>query len=101
MRRALTALTASTLGMGVVLAATSAKAFVPVVLAAIIAGSVLGGAALGTAANNAANNDVVAGARSPAVVAPGPGVTVGSTSCYFTHAWVGHVWQRVQVCNNY
>lgn len=101
MRKALTTSIASTVGVGVLLAATSAKAFVPVVLAAIIAGSVLGGAAIGTAVNNAANNDVVVGARSPAVVAPGPGVTVGSTNCYFTHAWVGNAWQRVQVCNNY
>jgi hypothetical protein len=100
MRKALATATASTVGMGLLLASTSAKAFVPLVLGAIIGGSVLGGAVLGSAANNAANNDVIVGARSPAVVAPAPGVTVGSTTCYFTHAWVDNVWQRVQVCNN-
>jgi len=97
MRRALTALTASTLGMGVVLAATSAKAFVPVVLAAIIAGSVLGGAVIGAGVNNAANRNAVVAAEGPVAA---PGVTVGSSSCYFTHAWVGNVWRRVEVCNN-
>jgi hypothetical protein len=100
MRKALTTSIASTAGLGLLLASTSAKAFVPVVLAAIIGGSVLGGAILGTAANNAANNNVVVGARSPAVVAPAPGVTVGSTTCYFTRAWDGAAWRRVQVCNN-
>jgi len=100
MRRVLTALTASTLGMGVVLAATSAKAFVPVVLAAIIAGSVLGGAVIGAGVNNAANRNTVVAAEGPVVAAPAPGVTVGSTSCHFTHAWVGNVWRRVEVCDN-
>jgi hypothetical protein len=76
---------------------SAAHAFVPVVLAAIIGGSVLGGAVLGTAAVNNANSGNV---RTVAA-APAPGVTVGSTTCYFTHAWVGNVWQRVQVCNNY
>jgi hypothetical protein len=98
MNKTLSTLTASTVGVGLVLASTSAKAFVPVVLAAIIGGSVLGGAVLGNAANNAANSDVVTGVRTPVAVAPEPGVTVGSTTCYFTHAWVGNAWQRVQVC---
>jgi hypothetical protein len=97
MRKALATATASTLGMGVLLAATSAKAFVPLVLGAIIAGSVLGGAVLGTAAANANRPLLVAPA--PAV-APAPGVSVGSTNCHFTHAWVGNVWRRVEVCNN-
>jgi hypothetical protein len=35
------------------------------------------------------------------VATPAPAVTVGSTTCHFTHAWVGGVWQRVQVCNAY
>lgn len=97
MRKALTTSIASTAGVGLLLASTSAKAFVPVVLAAIIGGSVLGGAVLGTAAVNNANTGNVR-----AVVAtPAPGVTVGSTTCYFTHAWVGNTWQRVQVCNPY
>jgi non-ribosomal peptide synthetase component F len=101
MNKALTTATASTAGVGLLLASTSAKAFVPLVLGAIIGGSVLGGAVLGSAANNAANNDVVVAARSPTVVAPAPGVTVGSTTCYFTRAWNGYAWRRVQVCNNY
>jgi hypothetical protein len=101
MRKALATATASTAGVGLLLASTSAKAFVPLVLGAIIGGSVLGGAVLGSAANNAANSDVVTGARTPVAVATAPGVTVGSTTCYFTHAWVGNVWQRVRVCNNY
>ena len=101
MRKALATATASTAGVGLLLASTSAKAFVPLVLGAIIGGSVLGGAALGTAANNAANNNVVVGARSLAVVAPAPGVTVGSTRCYFTHGWVGNVWRPLRVCDTY
>jgi hypothetical protein len=101
MRKALITAIASTAGMGLLLASTAAHAFVPVVLAAIIGGSVLGGAVLGSAANNAANTSAVGVARSPAVVAtPAPAVTVGSTTCYFTHAWVGNAWRRVQVCNN-
>ena len=100
MRKALTTSIASTAGVGLLLASTSAKAFVPVVLAAIIGGSVLGGAVLGSAANNAANNAYTANGRT--VVATGaPGVTVGSTTCYFTRAWDGVAWRRVQVCNNY
>ena len=94
MRKALTTATASTAGIGLLLASTSAKAFVPLVLGAIIGGSVLGGAVLGNAANNAAP------APAPAVVAPAPGVTVGSTTCYFTREWNGYAWQRVRVCNN-
>jgi hypothetical protein len=98
MRKAISTLTAATAGIGVMVGVpTAAHAFVPVVLAAIIGGSVLGGAALGTAAVNNANTGNV---RTVAV-APAPGVTVGSTTCYFTHAWVGNTWQRVQVCNNY
>lgn len=102
MNRTLSTLTAATAGIGVMVGVpTAAHAFVPVVLAAIIGGSVLGGAVLGGAAINAANSDVVAGARTPVAVTPAPGVTVGSTTCYFTHAWVGNVWRRVQVCNAY
>jgi hypothetical protein len=98
MNKTVSTLTAATAGVGVMVGVpTAAHAFVPVVLGAIIAGSVLGGAALGTAAANNANTGNVR-----AVVAtPAPAVTVGSTTCYFTHAWVGNVWQRVQVCNNY
>ena len=94
MRKALTTATASTAGIGLLLASTSAKAFVPLVLGAIIGGSVLGGAVLGSAANNAAY------APAPAVgVARGPAVTVNGTTCYFTNAWNGYAWRRVQVCN--
>jgi len=95
MRKALATATASTAGVGLLLASTSAKAFVPLVLGAIIGGSVLGGAVLGGAANNAAV------APPPAVVAPAPGVTVGSTRCYLTHGWVGNVWRPVRVCDTY
>jgi hypothetical protein len=100
MNRALTTLTASTAGVGLALASTSAKAFfiAPALFAGLLAGGVLGGAAIGAAANNSANTVVATGRT---VVAPAPAVTVGSTTCYFTHAWVGNVWQRVQVCNNY
>jgi hypothetical protein len=99
MNKTLTGVTASAAGAGLVLASTSAKAFVPVVLAAIIGGSVLGGAVLGSAAVNNANTYTTNGRTVVATTAPG--VTVGSTTCYFTHAWVGNVWQRVRVCNNY
>ena len=72
----------------------------PLVLGAIIGGSVLGGAVLGSAANNAANyNAYVANGRT-VVATNAPGVTVGSTTCYFTRAWDGYAWRRVQVCNN-
>lgn len=100
MNKTLTTAIASTAGMGLLLASTSAKAFVPLVLGAIIGGSVLGGAVLGSAANNAANNAYVANGRTVAAT-NGPGVTVGSTTCYFTRAWDGYAWRRVQVCNNY
>jgi hypothetical protein len=99
MRKALTTAIASTAGMGLLLASTAAHAFVPVVLAAIIGGSVLGGAVLGTAAVNNANTATTGNVRT-VVATPAPAVTVGSTTCYFTHAWVGNAWRRVQVCNN-
>jgi hypothetical protein len=67
------------------------------VLAAIIGGSVLGGAVIGNAITNPPST-YTGVARSP-VVAPAPAVTVGSTTCYYTNAWVGNVWQRVRVCN--
>jgi hypothetical protein len=100
MNKAVSTLAAAGAGLGVVVGVpTTAHAFVPVVLGAIIAGSVLGGAVLGTAAANNANT--VVAPPGPAVVAPAPGVTVGSTTCYFTRAPVNGVWRRVQVCNNY
>jgi hypothetical protein len=98
MNKALTTLTAATAGIGVMVGVPSAAhAFVPVVLAAIIGGSVLGGAVLGTAAVNNADTGNVR----TVVATPAPGVTVGSTTCYFTRAWDGATWRRVQVCNNY
>jgi hypothetical protein len=98
MNKTVSTLTAATAGIGVMVGVpTAAHAFVPVVLAAIIGGSVLGGAVLGTAAVNNANTGNV---RTVAA-APAPGVTVGSTTCYFTRAWDGAEWRRVQVCNNY
>ncbi len=101
MKKVLSGLTAATAGMGVMVAVPSAAhAFVPIVLAAIIGGSVLGGAVVGGTIANAnanANPAVVA----PAPVVASPGVTVGSTTCYFTRAWVNNGYRRVQVCNNY
>jgi hypothetical protein len=97
MRKALTTSIASTAGVGLLLASTSAKAFVPLVLGAIIGGSVLGGAVLGSAA---VNNNYTANGRT-VVATTAPGVTVGSTTCYFTREWNGYAWQRVRVCNNY
>lgn len=95
MNKRLTTVIASTAGVGLLLASTSAKAFVPVVLAAIIGGSVLGGAVLGGAATSSAYHN------SPAVVATAPGVTVGSTSCYFKNRLANPVtqtWVRERVC---
>jgi hypothetical protein len=100
MNKTLSTAIASTAGVGLLLASTSAKAFVPLVLGAIIGGSVLGGAVLGSAASNAAHNTYVANGRT-VVATTAPGVAVGSTTCYFTHAWVGNVRRRVEVCNNY
>lgn len=98
MNKTASTLTAATAGIGLMVGVpTAAHAFVPAVLAAIIAGSVLGGAVIGTTvANNAHTGNV-----RTVEAAPAPGVTVGSTTCHFTHAWVDNVWQRVQVCNNY
>jgi hypothetical protein len=99
MNKTVSTLTAATAGIGVMVGVpTAAHAFVPVVLAAIIGGSVLGGAALGSAASNSAANT---GNVRTVAAAPAPGVTVGSTTCYFTRAWDGVAWRRVQVCNNY
>jgi hypothetical protein len=69
------------------------------VAAAILAGGVLGGAALGSAATNAYNYPTVVTPAAPVAVAPGPSVTVNSTTCYYTHRWVNHVRRRVRVCN--
>ena len=98
MNRSLSTLTAAGAGVGLALASTSAKAFfiAPALFAGLLAGGVLGGAALGSAASNANAGNV-----RTLVAVPAPAVTVGSTTCYFTHAWVGNVWQRVQVCNTY
>ena len=89
-----TTLTAAGAGVGLALASTSAKAFfiAPALFAGLLAGGVLGGAALNSAANNPNTGNI-----RTVVASPAPGVTVG----YFTHAWVGNEWQRVQVCNNY
>ena len=97
MTRALSTLTAATAGVGIALASTSAKAFVPLVLGAIIGGSVLGGAVLGTAATHPAYPYYATAAP----VAVTPGVTVNSTSCYFTDRLVNPVnqtWVRERIC---
>jgi hypothetical protein len=96
MRKVLSTLAAATAGLGVIVGLPSAAhAFVPVVLAAIIGGSVLGGAVIGNAITNPPYT-YTGVARSPVVA---PAVTVGSTTCYYTHRWVGNVWQPVRVCN--
>jgi hypothetical protein len=97
MNKAVSTLTAATAGMGLVVASTSAKAFViaPAVAAAALAGGILGGAVLGSAATNSAAYPYYATA------APGAGVTVNSTTCYFTHRLVNPVtqaWTRERVC---
>ena len=93
--RVLSTLTAASAGLGVTLAATSAKAFVPAVLAAIIGGSVLGGAVLGTAANNAATYPYYATAAPVAVT---PGVSVNATTCYYTRRINPATGMRERVC---
>jgi len=109
MNRAKSTLTAATAGLGLAaLASTSAKAFVPLVAAAIIGGAALGGVALGSAATNSyyypygyptvATTAPVAVAPAPTVVAE-PSVTVNTTSCYFTHRWIDGVRHRVRICN--
>ena len=113
MNKAVSTLTAATAGVGLAVASTSAKAFVPVVAAALIAGGALaGGAVLGGAATNSyyaypygyygyptvETTAPVAVTPAPTVVA-GPSVTVNSTSCYFTHRWIGGVRHRVRICN--
>ncbi len=97
MNRSLSTLTAAGAGVGLAFASTSAKAFfiAPALFAGLLAGGVLTGAALSSAAaNNPGNARAV-------VVAPAPAVTVGSTTCHFTNAWVGNTWQPVRVCNTY
>ena len=111
-RRVVSTLTAATAGVGLTVAATSAKAFVPVVAAALIAGGALaGGAVLGSAATNypygyypygypaVTTTAPVAVAPAPVTVAEAPAVTVNSTSCYFTHRWINGIRHSVRVCN--
>ena len=93
MTRALSTLTAATAGVGLAVASTSAKAFVPAVLVAIIGGSVVGGAVLGTAATHPGY---------PYYETAAPGVTVSSTTCYYTDRLVNPVtqtWTRERVCS--
>ena len=98
MNKALSTLTAAGgAGLGLALASTSAKAFVPLVLGAIIGGSVLGGAVLGSAASNANNYPTVVTPVAP-TVASEPEVTVNSTTCHFAHRWISGVRHRVRVC---
>jgi hypothetical protein len=98
MNKALSTLTvAGGAGLGLALASTSAKAFVPLVLGAIIGGSVLGGAVLGSAASNANNYPTVVTPVAP-TVASEPAVTVNSKTCHFAHRWINGVRHRVRVC---
>jgi len=101
MNKAVSTLTAATAGMGLAVASTSAKAFIiaPAVAAAALAGGILGGAVLGSAATNAQHEYPTVVTAAPVAVAPGPAVTVNSTTCYFTHRWINHVRRRVEVCN--
>ena len=101
MTTALKTLTAATIALGLAAGAPSAAQANPLILApaaaaAWLAGGILGGAWLGGAI--ASNNPTWF--ATPAA-APGPAVSVNSTTCHFTHAWVDHVWRRVQVCNYY
>jgi len=100
MRKPLRTLAAATAALGLAATApTAAQAFViaPAAAAAWIAGSVIGGVILGTAV--ATNGQFFA---TPAVVAaPGPGVTINRTTCYFTNRLVNPVtqtWTRERVC---
>jgi hypothetical protein len=101
MHKAVTTLTAATIALGLAASAPSAAQanpliIVPAAAAAWLAGGILGGAWLG----GTVATDNPAWFATPAA-APGPAVSVNSTTCRFTHAWVDHVWRRVQVCNNY
>jgi hypothetical protein len=95
--KALRTLAAATVALGLTAAVpTGAQAFIiaPAAAAAWLAGGVLGGALLGTAVTNSATYPTV-------VAAPAPGVTVNSTTCYFTNRLVNPVtqtWTREQVC---
>jgi hypothetical protein len=97
MNKAVSTLTAATAGLGLAVASTSAKAFVPLALAGIIGGAALGGAVLGGAATNSYYTPTYVAPAAPVVVTPG--VTVGSTSCHFAHRWINGVRERVQVCH--
>jgi hypothetical protein len=77
-------------------ASASAKAFVPLMLAAIIGGAAVGGTVLGSAATNSYYNPTYV---APVAVVPEPSVTVGSTICHFAHRWVNGVRERMQVCH--
>ncbi len=99
MTRAVSTLTAATAGLGLAVASTSAKAFViaPAVAAAALAGGIFGGAVLGSAAANSGYPYYATAA--PVVVTPG--VTVGSTTCYYTNRLANPVtqtWTRERVC---
>lgn len=75
----------TTAGLGIVLlAAAPAKAFVPIVLAAIIGGSILTGALFGSVISNQQTNSQAQYAA-PAAAAP---------ACYLKH----HNGHLVQVC---
>ncbi|MBV8104222.1 MAG: hypothetical protein JO223_06290 [Hyphomicrobiales bacterium] len=94
MTKALRTMTAATVALGLAAAVpTAAQAFVPAVAAAWLAGGVLGGAFLGSAVTNTATY--------PTVAAAPAGVTINSTTCYYTNRLVNPVtqqWIREQVC---
>ena len=100
MNKTLSTLTAATAGVGLIVASTSAKAFViaPALAVAILAGGVLGGALLGSAMTNGYTYQI-ADAPSAGAVATAPSVSVNSTTCYFTHRWINHARTRVRVCD--
>ncbi len=102
MTKSLTTLAAATVALGLVASAPTAAQANPIILApaaaaAWLAGGILGGALVGGAisSNNAWPWETAA------VAAPAPGVTVNSTTCYFTRRLVNPVtqqWVREQVC---
>ena len=104
MNRTVSTLTAAGAGLGLALATTSAKAFVPLALAAIIGGAAVGGAALGGATTNPYYYpyypySTYVAPSPPVAVATAPTVAVGSRVCHFAPRWIDGVRERVRVCH--
>ena len=98
MTKPLTTLAAATVALGLAVTAPIAAQANPIILAPAAAAAWLGGGNLGGAILGGA------GANTTVVAAPAPGVTVNSTTCYFTDRLVNPVtqtWIREQVCTTY